>query len=126
VVCISVALCNFTAHIKQSLPVHIQNHPLSPEKARSARHLNKVSASDEIAEAAMDADELELLRLEREADEDGSLNKNEYQRIAEEMMDLDYDSTLNWSEPKANLTFNLSAFFKAKASMEHEFRRNDC
>ena len=64
------SLCNFTAHIKQSLTVHIQNHHLSPEKARSSRRRNKVGASDEMAEAAMDADELELLRLEREADED--------------------------------------------------------
>ena len=83
------SLCNFTAHIKQSLTVHIQNHHLSPEKARSARRRNKVGASDEMAEAAMDADELELLRLEREADEDGPLDENDDQRIPEEMMDLD-------------------------------------
>ena len=71
------SLCNFTAHIKQSLTVHIQNHHLSPEKARSSRRRNKVGASDELAEAAMDADELELLRLEREADEEGPPSDNE-------------------------------------------------
>ena len=64
------SLCNFTAHIKQSLTVHIQNHHLSPDKARSARRRNKVGASDQLnevnpAETAMDADEAELLRLER-------------------------------------------------------------
>ena len=41
------SLCNFTAHIKQSLTVHIQNHHLSPDKARSARRRNKVGASDQ-------------------------------------------------------------------------------
>lgn len=64
------SLCNFTAHIKQSLTVHIQNHHLSPDKARSARRRNKVGASDQLnevnpQETAMDADEAELLRLER-------------------------------------------------------------
>ena len=64
------SLCNFTAHIKQSLTVHIQNHHLSPDKARSARRRNKVGASDQLnevnpAETAMDADEAELLRMER-------------------------------------------------------------
>lgn len=93
------SLCNFTAHIKQSLTVHIQNHHLSPEKARSARRRNKVGASDQLnqladaADAAADAssssikvgsllsgassleaDEMELLRLERmEHDEDEEL-----------------------------------------------------
>ena len=32
----------------------------------------------------------------------------------------------NWSEPGANLTLKSSAFFKAEASMEHEFHRDDC
>lgn len=64
------SLCNFTAHIKQSLTVHIQNHHLSPDKARSARRRNKVGASDQLnevnpAETVMDADEAELLRMER-------------------------------------------------------------
>ena len=36
---------------------------------------HQVGASDELAEAAMDADELELLRLEREADEDEALEE---------------------------------------------------
>ena len=92
------SLCNFTAHIKQSLTVHIQNHHLSPEKARSARRRNKVGASDQLnqladaADAAdasgnkgpllllpvavapssssLEADEMELLRLERMAEHD--------------------------------------------------------
>ena len=80
------SLCNFTAHIKQSLTVHIQNHHLSPEKARSARRRNKVGASDQLNQdddliigtstpavtalpppsSLLDADEMELLRLERD------------------------------------------------------------
>lgn len=84
------SLCNFTAHIKQSLTVHIQNHHLSPDKARSARRRNKVGASDQldlpissnstasignsgalmaptvvVDDVVMDPDEMELLRMER-------------------------------------------------------------
>ncbi|KAG8231210.1 hypothetical protein J437_LFUL010907 [Ladona fulva] len=67
-------LCDFSADIKQSLTVHVQNHHLSPEQARAARRRNKVGASDSAdAEAAslstgaaIDSEEMELLRMERE------------------------------------------------------------
>jgi len=74
-------ICNFAADIKQSLTVHEMNHHVAvvgdPAAAGTAgvqgagprRRLNKVGGSDcglATEEDAIDADELELLRLERE------------------------------------------------------------
>ncbi|XP_046463328.1 uncharacterized protein LOC124209404 isoform X7 [Daphnia pulex] len=105
------SLCNFTAHIKQSLTVHIQNHHLSPDKARSARRRNKVGASDQLnevspAETAMDADEAELLRLERmehDARSQGGLRPLPDDDDDEgELEGVDHDEELAGSSSKAD------------------------
>lgn len=117
------SLCNFTAHIKQSLTVHIQNHHLSPDKARSVRRRNKVGASDQLlvdpassgADLVADADEAELLRLERMEHDDASpsalVREDEYEEAPE-----------NGDEPDAKAK---KVQYKAKEPVSLNFLRPD-
>nr|XP_018912996.1 PREDICTED: uncharacterized protein LOC109041199 [Bemisia tabaci] len=68
-------LCNFTADIKQSLTVHEMNHhePPAGQVGCMKQRRNRVGASDTMPalnEPVTEVDEIELLRMEREGQED--------------------------------------------------------
>lgn len=75
------ALCNFTADIKQSLTVHEMNHHEPPVGQAPfgciKQRRNRVGASDTMAainEPVSEMDEMELLRLEREGQEESKVS----------------------------------------------------